>query len=357
MGYNVSMIVLENVSKTYAPTVPTARPIPALRNVSLRIIEGEIFGIIGKSGAGKSTLVRCLNALEQPSGGSILIDRENITHMPAKLLRVARRQIGMIFQHFHLMSSRNVYDNIALPLQFIGYDKYEIEVRVVPLLELVGLSDKMFAYPAQLSGGQKQRVAIARALANQPKVLLCDEATSALDPKTTQSILELLKQINQSLGITIVVITHEMDVIKSICDRVAVLHQGTIVEESSVIDLFTRPQSDVAKELIKINTRSEMPNALRRKLVAMPTDGCHYVLRLSFRGKAAQEPLMARVIQRFDLTINIIQAHLETVREEMIGIMIIEAVSDGEDGIPPAIEFLEEQGIHVEVLGYVPRTA
>jgi len=351
------MIVLENVSKTFAPQTPNARSVPALRNVSLRIIEGEIFGIMGKSGSGKSTLVRCMNALEQPSSGKILIDRENITHLPPKLLRIARRQIGMIFQHFHLMASRTVFDNIALPLECIGFDKYDIEARIVPLLELVGLTDKMFAYPAQLSGGQKQRVAIARALANQPKVLLCDEATSALDPKTTQSILELLKHINQTLGITIVVITHEMDVIKTICDRIAVLHQGSIIEEANVIDLFTRPHSDVAKELIKVNTRSEMPNALRRKMVPMPTEGCHYVLRLSFRGQAAQEPLMARVIQRFDLTINIIQAHLETVREEMIGIMIIEAVADGEDGIPPAIEFLESQGIHIEVLGYVPRIA
>ncbi|MEY3183239.1 MAG: methionine transport ATP-binding protein [Pseudomonadota bacterium] len=351
------MIVLENVSKTFAPTSPNGRAIPALRNISLRVLEGEIFGIIGKSGAGKSTLVRCMNALERPSSGKVLIDRENVTLLPAKLLRVARRQIGMIFQHFHLMASRTVYDNIALPLEFMGYPKHEIEARVIPLLELVGLTDKMLAYPNQLSGGQKQRVAIARALANQPKVLLCDEATSALDPKTTHAILDLLKHINQTLGLTVILITHEMDVIKSICDRVAVLHQGTIVEESSVLELFSRPQSDVAKELIKVNTRSEMPNALRRKMVPMPSEQCHYVLRLSFRGQAAQEPLMARVIQRFDLTINIIQAHLETIREEMIGIMIIEMVSEGEDTIPPAIQFLESQGIHIEVLGYVPRTA
>lgn len=286
-----------------------------------------------------------------------MVNGENMTQLPPKLLRVARRNIGMIFQHFHLMSSRTVYQNVSLPLELIGYPKYEIENIVLPLLDLVGLTDKIHVYPRELSGGQKQRVAIARALANKPKVLLCDEATSALDPKTTQSILQLLKQINQKMGLTIVMITHEMDVIKAICDRAAVLHQGQIVEESDILSLFTRPQSDIAKELIKMNTRSEMPNALRQKMVPHPSEDCHYVLRLSFTGKAAQEPLIAQVIQRFDLTINIIQAHLEQVRDETIGIMIIEAVASGEDSTPAAMQFLESKGIHIEVLGYVPRTA
>jgi len=227
------MIELKNLQKTYQGDNGS---LEALRGVSVHVREGEIYGVIGKSGAGKSTLIRCINMLERPTSGSVIVDGEELTTMPERQLRDVRKKIGMIFQHFNLLSSRTVYDNVAFPLELAGKTVSEIEAAVTPLLELVGLADKRNQYPAQLSGGQKQRVGIARALANRPKVLLCDEATSALDPQTTHSILELLKDINQKFNLTIVIITHEMQVIKEICDRVAVIENGLIIEEGLAID-------------------------------------------------------------------------------------------------------------------------
>ena len=237
------MIKLENVTKTYAGKAS----VQALKGINLTIDDGEIFGIIGKSGAGKSTLIRCINMLEKPTSGSVTIDGDELTKMNEHQLRNERKNIGMIFQHFNLLSSRNVYDNIAFPLELAGVSKEGIKKKVSQLLELVDLTDRQYNYPSQLSGGQKQRVGIARALASDPKVLLCDEATSALDPQTTKSILELLKDINQRLGITIVIITHEMTVIKEICNRVAVIEGGVIKEQGRVVDIFTNPQSETMK--------------------------------------------------------------------------------------------------------------
>jgi len=350
------MILTEGLSKTYAPLLKKGHLAHALKNISLQVLEGEIFGIIGKAGAGKSTLVRCLSLLEKPSQGHVCLGSEKISQLPSKLLRVARRKISLLYENPLLLGSRTVYDNIALPLEFSGYEKHDIEGLVLPVLDQVGLTEKVQAYPRQLSPGQQQRVAIARALVNKPKVLVCDDFTHALEPDVGLALLQLLRQIHQQTGLTIVILTETIEVIKAICDRVAVLDQGRIAEEGRVVDLFTKPQSDLAKELIRSNSRSEMPQALRCKMVPRPSEGCHYVLRLSFLGKSAQEPLVAQVIQHFQLTINILQAHLETIRNETIGIMIIEVVSEDNDQIPKAIAFLNEKQIHIEVLGYVPRT-
>lgn len=242
-----AIIRVENISKTFKAK---NGQVEAVKNISFSIEKGDIFGIIGLSGAGKSTLVRCLNLLEKPNEGSVYVDGKNLMKLSQKYLRKERQDIGMIFQHFNLLMQRNVVDNICFPLEIAGVKRKEARKRALELLETVGLSDKAKAYPAQLSGGQKQRVAIARVLANNPKILLCDEATSALDPQTTKSILKLLKEINQEYGITIVVITHEMTVIKEICTKVAVLDQGYLVEQGTVEEVFTTPKSDEAKKLI-----------------------------------------------------------------------------------------------------------
>lgn len=253
------MITFENITKTYGGKTH----VQALKGISLTIHDGEIFGIIGKSGAGKSTLVRCINMLEKPTTGKVIIDDKELTAMSDSQLRAERKNIGMIFQHFNLLSSRTVFDNIAFPLELAGASKEVIRSKVDSLLELVGLTDRQFNYPSQLSGGQKQRVGIARALASDPKILLCDEATSALDPQTTKSILELLKDINKRLGITIVIITHEMAVIKEICDRVAVIEGGVIKEQGRVIDVFTNPQSETMKEFVKSVINMELPEGIK----------------------------------------------------------------------------------------------
>lgn len=353
------MISLKDVERIFKSRKSTVH---ALKGISLEVKQGEIFGIIGRSGAGKSTLIRCINLLERPTKGSIHIDQCNLTSLNPNDLRETRRSIGMIFQHFNLLNSRTVFQNVALPLELTKMPKAEIHRRVMSLLALTGIEDKAHVYPQYLSGGQKQRVAIARALANEPKILLCDEATSSLDPKTTHSILRLLRDINEKLNLTIILITHEMEVIKSICTRVAVMHLGEIVEEGSVLDVFANPKSDVAKEFVKSATRLEMPLALRRRMRPNPDPSMHPVVRISFMGQTAGEPLIAHVIQKFGLMVNIIQAHLETIREEPIGIMVVEMM--GQQGaqsehqsVQQALNYLEEKGLHIEVLGYAPRTA
>lgn len=254
------MIDLRNVEKTY---YSNAGDIHALKKTNLHINAGEIFGIIGLSGAGKSTLIRCINMLEVPTGGQVFVDGQELTAMNNQELRKARQNIGMIFQHFNLLASRTVYDNIAFPLEIQGISQSEIKKRVQPLLELVQLQDRGDYYPSQLSGGQKQRVGIARALASDPKVLLCDEATSALDPQTTKSILDLLKDINKRLNLTIVMITHQMEVVKEVCDRVAVIENGEIIEEGSMIDVFTDPQKPTTKDFVKSINNVELPALLQ----------------------------------------------------------------------------------------------
>ena len=348
------MIELKNLQKTYQGDNGS---LEALRGVSVHVRQGEIFGVIGKSGAGKSTLIRCINMLERPTTGSVIVDGEELTTMPERQLRDVRKKIGMIFQHFNLLSSRTVFDNIAFPLELAGKTATEIEAAVTPLLELVGLADKRNQYPAQLSGGQKQRVGIARALANRPKVLLCDEATSALDPQTTHSILELLKDINQKFNLTIVIITHEMQVIKEICDRVAVIENGLIIEEGSVIDLFVRPQTATTKDFIRTIVSHDLPDIFADiPFSATPSPGSNLMLRLSFIGTSANEPIIAGLIRRFNVDVNILFGNIDHLKATPFGTLLVE-VSGEDAAIQAALQYLQEIELGIEVIGYVARNA
>lgn len=344
------MIRLSKLSKTY--TTPTGETVWALRDIELTVEPGEIFGIIGRSGAGKSTLIRCINLLEQPTSGSIFIDGDDITELRGSRLRQVRHQIGMIFQHFNLLSVRNVLGNVLLPLELMKMSPQERRDRALPLLELTGLADKQRCYPGQLSGGQKQRIAIARALASHPKVLLCDEATSALDPETTMSILELLKDINRKLGLTVVLITHDMDVLKSICDRVAVLDHGVIVEQTDIVNFFIHPQTTVGKTFVNSCLKMELPPAIEARLSHQQIPDSYPLLRISFRGDVASEPLMSQLVEKFSLKINILQANIENIHEVMIGILVVEVMGDLNQ-LEQGIAFLKSKGVQVEVLGYV----
>lgn len=341
------MIELINISKTY-------HDIQVLKDVNLKIAAGEVFGIIGRSGAGKSTLVRCVNMLEKPSAGEVIVAEKNLTVMNDKQLRQERQHIGMIFQHFNLLSCRTVYENIALPLKLVGHTKKEIEKEVKPLLELTGLLEKKNFYPKQLSGGQKQRVAIARALANKPRVLLSDEATSALDPQTTHSILQLLKNINEQLGLTILLITHEMDVVKEICHHLAILENGIIIEQADVLEFFSKPKTKIAKQFIRSSLQHQLPDIIQKRLVKEKVPSSDALLRLSFVGGVAQEPLIAHLVQNYHVDINILQANIEVIRDEIIGVMLIQANCD-EEKLKQSIEFLESKGVYVEVIGYYVR--
>jgi len=344
------MIHLNQISKTY----PSKQQVlPALSAVNLHVKSGEIFGIIGGSGAGKSTLLRCVNLLERPSSGSVLVDGKEMTALSPQALRQARHQIGMIFQHFNLIQSSTVFDNIALPLRLVGQGQEAIVPRVNELLDLVDLNNYAQAYPSTLSGGQKQRVAIARALANNPKILLSDEATSALDPNTTQSILSLLQSINRQLGITILLITHEMEVIKQICQRVAVLDQGHLIEQGHVLDIFTQPKEAITQSFVAKCMGESLPQSLAEKISSEPvTAQDQPLLHLAFRGHAAVEPLVAGLVKHCGIMVNILQAHLETIQGEACGCMILGLESV--DQCAATLEFLKARGVFVEVLGYVP---
>ncbi len=347
------MIELKQVEKTYHSK---AGVVHALTNINFKVAPGEIFGVIGKSGAGKSTLIRCVNLLERPTTGQVMVAGQDITKLTDRELRSTRHQIGMIFQHFNLISVRTVYQNIALPLELIGYSKEKIEQTVMPLLELTGLLEKKNQYPAQLSGGQKQRVAIARALASSPKVLLCDEATSSLDPHTTTTILQLLKDINIKLGLTILLITHEMDVIKAICDHVLLLDKGKIIEQSDVIEFFTKPKSHLAKNLVKTSLRQELPIILQQQIKPTASDNTNALIRIIFHGHAAAEPFIAHLMLELNIKLNILQANIEFIKNNTLGIMVTEVIS-GLENLPQAIDYLQKNDIEIEVLGYVERDA
>lgn len=352
------MINLIDVEKYYK--TPQG-DILALKNINLDISAGEIFGVIGKSGAGKSTLIRCINLLEKPSSGSIIVAGQSLTTLNNRQLRHARRQIGMIFQHFNLLSTKTVYDNIALPLKLQGFGNQLCEKVIQPLLELTGLTNKKKNYPNELSGGQKQRVAIARSLASQPKVLLCDEATSALDPDTTKSILALLKDININLGLTILLITHEMDVIKSICDRVALMEHGEIIKQCSVIDFFSKPHPEPGMEFLKSYLRHELPDLLQENLLPEATLLTYPVLRIYFYGEATSKPIIANLIQTYQLQVNILQANIEQIKNTTIGLMVI-TINDNNnklslEKLSEVLVFLRQQNITVEVIGHVARDA
>ena len=343
------MIKFENISKVFQGP---SGPFLALDHISLSVPEGGIYGVIGSSGAGKSTLIRCANLLESPTEGSVYVDGRDLVSLSAKELRKARRDIGMIFQHFNLLSNRTVFQNIALPLELAGQSAVDIEKTVVPLLELVGLQDKRDSYPSQLSGGQKQRVAIARALSSQPKVLLCDEATSALDPQTTVSILNLLKDINRKLGLTILLITHEMDVVKSICDRVAILSEGRVIEENDVESFFLSPQTKLAREFVRTAIHEKPAADIEADFHQKPSPNSRPVLHITFVGQAVVQPLITQAARKFGVDFNILQADIETVHGKAMGFLMVDVVGNRE-AVNNAQAFLKEHNLQVEVAGYV----
>ena len=342
------MIKLEHITQTYVS--PDGTAFDALKDVSIHIRSEEIFGIIGRSGAGKSTLVRCINLLNRPTSGSVIVDGQDLTKLPDDDLRKVRRSIGMIFQHFNLLSSRTVYDNIALPLELTGTPKDQIREKITPLIHLVSLDEHANKYPSQLSGGQKQRVGIARALANDPKVLLSDEATSALDPETTVATLELLKRINQELGVTIVMITHEMNVVKQICGRVVVMNKGQIVEEGDVIDIFARPQSETTRALIGQVMARDLPQSIVDTVNASRAlngrDNVH-LLHLSFIGGEVTEPVISLASREFGINFNILRGTVDDLQGHTLGTLTLLVVAPGET-YRKAVEFIRDRGVLVE---------
>lgn len=346
------MITLEHVYKNYE--TPKGSFV-ALKNINIEVKAGEIFGIIGKSGAGKSTLIRCVNLLEKPNQGRIFVAGKDMTTLSARELRGARHRIGMIFQHFNLLSSRNVYDNVALSLELQGVPPREIKEKITPLLALTGLLEKKSHYPQQLSGGQKQRVAIARALAADPHVLLSDEATSALDPETTLSILTLLKQIRDDFNITILLITHELSVIKNCCDRVGILDHGHLIESNEVGEFFTHPKSDIAKNFIASAVLQHLPEAIEAKVLPTEESGTHPILRLWFLEGSATQPIISELSHQFHFEVNILQANVEYIKKHAMGIMIVSIRGD-KDKFQAGIHFLKQRGVIVEVIGYVPNS-
>jgi D-methionine transport system ATP-binding protein len=343
------MIQIKNVNKVFNQG---DKVINALSDINLNIKQGRIFGVIGSSGAGKSTLIRCVNLLERPTGGSVIVDGVDLTQLSKQQLTQTRRKIGMIFQHFNLLSSRTVFNNVALPLELAGMTKSKIKSKVEGLLSLVGLDDKRDIYPANLSGGQKQRVAIARALASDPKVLLCDEATSALDPATTISILELLRKINKELNLTILLITHEMAVVKGICEEVAIIGDGKLVESGSVGDIFAHPKTELAREFIRSTLDLTIPADYQQRLHGSRVENSFPLIRLEFTGASVDTPVISHVAREFNIDISILSSNMDYVGGVKFGLMLAEFIGP-EAPSEKAIQYLKEQKIECEVLGYV----
>ena len=364
------MIKLENIDVTFTQG---KKVVNAVRNVSVDVEDGDIYGIIGYSGAGKSTLVRTINLLQRPTSGNVEVNGVDLLKLKPNELRDARKKIGMIFQHFNLMNTLSVFDNVAFPLKkakkpkveegeegepldptaepkLVKLTKAEIKEKVDSLLQLVGLEDKANSYPSQLSGGQKQRVAIARALANDPDVLLCDEATSALDPKTTYSILELLKKVNEQLGITIVIITHEMQVVKEICNKVAVMEDGEVIEQGTVLDIFTNPQRNLTKDFIDTATHINqgIETVLSHEQLLNLKEG-DYLVKISFVGASTGEPLITKLSTQFQVAANILFANVEIIQETPVGTLLV-GLSGEQASIESALSYIKGQGVSVEVL-------
>lgn len=333
-----SLFEVQKISKYYSQA---NQSIFALKEVSLAVDKQDIYGIIGLSGAGKSTLIRCLAGLVTPSLGRVFFQNQDISLLDKHSLRSFRKNIGMIFQHFNLLSSRTVFENIEYPLEITHVPKEKREKRILELLELVGLQNKKDNYPSQLSGGEKQRVGIARALANEPQVLLCDEATSALDPKTTREILSLLKKVNEQLGVTIVLITHEMDVVKYLCNKVAVIEKGSIVEEGSVASVFADPQHVTTKNFLQ-NASHEIPSEFFH-------DPNRMLLRLRFKGNAAGEPIISEIVKRFDVHANILLGWVDRLQNLTLGTLVI-ALTGSKEEIDKTLNYFEEKAVHYEVV-------
>lgn len=338
------MIEFKDISKQYELKGQTLH---ALNQINLQIPTGSIFGIIGYSGAGKSTLIRLINLLERPSSGRIIINGTDFTALDAKALRQERASIGMIFQHFNLMQTKTVAANIEMPMQLLGWSKAEREKRLEELLDFIDLKHKRHAFPDELSGGQKQRVGIARALANHPKILLCDEATSALDPQTTKSVLQLLKKINEEQGITIVMVTHEMDVIETVCDYVAVMEKGDVIETGSTLQIFSQPQHPTTKNFIQTVLQQHLPVNI---LTNLENQNHNSIYCLKFLGSSAQETVIQAVIKQFDISLNILFANMTEINGTVIGQMFIQLLGDAQE-IQAAIKFLEQHGVQVDQAG------
>ncbi len=341
------MIYLKNISKVY---VTKDNRIEAVKDVSLHIEPGKIVGIIGYSGAGKSTLIRCINLLETPTSGEVIVNGLDLTRLSSKELRKTREKIGMIFQHFNLMGNRNVFENIAYPLKGKGFNKEQIKEKVESLLTLVGLSDKIKAYPSELSGGQKQRVAIARALANDPQVLLCDEATSALDPQTTQSILKLLKEINDKLSLTIVIITHQMEVVKEICHRVAVMDGGKIVEEGDILQIFANPKAQMTKGFVStVFHYDKIYELLDKESFVVKLTEEELVAKISFEGQKVGHAFISKLSRKYNVDASILFGNIEIIQEVPVGNLIVK-FNGSIEGINQSINYLKQNNIYVEVI-------
>lgn len=352
-GTNVtpSIIRFEQVGKTYAARRGSPA-VAALAGVDLEVPEGSIVGVIGRSGAGKSTLIRLVNGLEQATSGRIVVDGIDITALNEAGLRKARRSIGMIFQHFNLLARRTAFENVALPLEIAGVPSREIKARVEPLLDLVGLADKRDRYPAELSGGQKQRVGIARALATRPRVLLSDEATSALDPETTNQILGLLRRVNAELNLTVLLITHEMAVIKSVADRVAVLDGGRIVEEGATYDVFAHPRHATTRSFISAVTGATLPPYVSDRLKPGPEGANEALIRIVFTGTHATDPVLSRISRLLSVDVNIIQAQVDEIAGRPFGVIVV-GIPNDPTTIAGVVNAVERLNLGAEVLGYV----
>lgn len=341
----MSLIQLTHVKKTYKGKT---NAIHAVNDVSLSVEKGDVFGIVGYSGAGKSTLVRLLNGLELPTDGEVIVDGVDIATMKNRELRSFRKNIGMIFQHFNLLWSRTVLENIQLPLELAGVSKAQRELKAQELLQLVGLEGRGNAYPSQLSGGQKQRVGIARALANDPKILLCDEATSALDPQTTDEVLDLLQDINKKLDLTIVLITHEMNVIRKICNQVAVMEQGKVVESGSVAEVFRNPQQEVTKRFVQQDLEpSEDASEVLQEFIKENPDG--QLVTLTFKEDNANEPVISQAIRRYDVDVNVVYGKVRQTKDGSFGALTVLLTGD-DQAITNTIDFFKEQHVGVEVI-------
>lgn len=341
------MIWLKDVKKVY---VTKDHKIEAVKGVTLHIAPKKIVGIIGYSGAGKSTLIRCINLLEKPTSGEIIVGGKDLTKLSPAELRKTREKIGMIFQHFNLMRNRNVFGNVAYPLKGKGLNRQQIKEKVESLLDLVGLSNKIKAYPSQLSGGQKQRVAIARALANDPQVLLCDEATSALDPQTTQSILNLLREINKKLGLTIVIITHQMEVVKEICHAVAVMDDGKIVEEGDILEIFANPKAQMTKNFVStVFHYDKIYEFLNKESFIGELTEEEIIVKISFVGQKTGQAFISKLSRKFKVDASILFGNIELIQEVPIGNLIVK-FNGPRDGIFHSIEYLKENNIYVEVI-------
>lgn len=336
------MIEFQNLKKVYNSG---GQQVAALNGIDLTINKGEIFGVIGFSGAGKSSLIRCVNWLEQPTSGRVIVDGYDLTALSAKEIREVKRNIGMVFQHFNLLNSKTVFANVAMPLILAKVPKEEIKKRVGELLEFVGLSDKANNYPDQLSGGQKQRIGIARALATQPSILLCDEATSALDPQTTSSILDLLKKINREYNITILIITHEMAVIREICDRVAVIEAGKIIEEGTVFDVFSSPKTETARNFVSSVMNDQIPDSIKE--IVEKNAGLQKIFRINFIGNSAGQPLLSQLAKKFDIHINVLFGNITELQGTPFGNLIVE-FQGAESEINRALMYISQEKVTVK---------